>query len=1201
MTQSLDPRLKALVTILDTQTGRYDTLRHVQSFGEYLAAPVERSDEESLTEPVLALLLESVLGFPADQYVPQYSKSGLKPDLTPRDLIAHPFVLDAKATDQKLTAHIPQIRAYVEQRSLTFGVLFNLAEVAVFRRGAAGFDPELSFKLLPLWRFARGEALAAPELDAFFRFCDTFRYREMDFAAKVAHVRTQDPWSSRLAKEPQLTVDVEFLVDQLRKLSRELADDAGSQQQQLADFLAFNPARGPRLRDELRLLAIDLDPSTDPESLPDDPLSWPAAGAFEARVWRQYLLRVAYLGLTRVLLYRAWEDVDFVKSYLYNGGFDRAFDELNENAREVLQEAFAHGAERYRWLFGGDSNYDWYRPQAPVLVDILYLLAPIPLGRLDADVLGGLYVSYVDEIDRDRLGQFFTPRPVVRFMLDRAGFRGSEVFAIEGDDRKPLRVLDFATGSGGFLVEAARRVIDEGTGGETAADLRDALTAIVAGFVGGEISPFPYYLTEINLLLQVSRILGRLRVLDQTVPPFVLGALHVDTLMAKSDSASSLENLEAVLRADSGELATRGFDLVPLDGEKRETFRRMREDGGFDLVVGNPPYVAEANNKPLFDHFRSISAWKDIYRGKTDYLYYFLWLAAEKLAPGGRMCVITPAGWMNAGSADFLREKLASELRLDELFLFGSYRLFAADQGPAPTPTVESAILVATKAPTSPKHKLRVVALEDETDWSDRQALLDEMQKRAKAKPGRKAGLHQHDLVQAELRPEWPWPIKVAVGDIGARVVKHLQSQLDAEKSHVEPLGHGWKVFQGIQTAADAYSKRIQRRLSVETKAALANAGAAVGDPILELPPGAEKKEPWVSHQEMLARSPEPRAVLYGAIDDEDYTSIVVLRPDPEPPPEVIAALEPWKAVLETRAEIMRNRRHWWETAWPRAAADMSAPKIIALYRTDRGRFALDETGEWQPSIKSTLAVGREPGAPVAYLCALLNSELLDLWYAVRGKAPRDVWRNYEPLRMNQMPYRRPEGDERVEQIAQIVRAIAANRRALLPHRRVIGDLGRTVKDPWKTGPNQVDHVGLLETLPASATVSVRLDSSLTVEEKPAGRPKRTGPGVLEFRRGKKTTGRVLGASSRLDLLERFVGPGPISDAGTVLLPKNDAAFEALIAARQAEVASLLSEGRQLVEEAERLVCAMYGLDQALTDEVVAHADARAAASEPAE
>ena len=42
----------------------------------------------------------------------------------------------------------------------------------------------------------------------------------------------------------------------------------------------------------------------------------------------------------------------------------------------------------------------------------------------------------------------------------------------------------------------------------------------------------------------------------------------------------------------------------------------------------------------------------------------------------------------------------------------------------------------------------------------------------------------------------------------------------------------------------------------------------------------------------------------------------------------------------------------------------------------------------------------------MAYLGGLLNSELLDLWYGVRGKIPRDIWRNYEPKPMARMPYR---------------------------------------------------------------------------------------------------------------------------------------------------------------------------------------------------
>ena len=121
----------------------------------------------------------------------------------------------------------------------------------------------------------------------------------------------------------------------------------------------------------------------------------------------------------------------------------------------------------------------------------------------------------------------------------------------------------------------------------------------------------------------------------------------------------------------------------------------------------------------------------------------------------------------------------------------------------------------------------------------------------------------------------------------------------------------------------------------------------------------------------------------------------------------MIEALEPWREVLRTRAEFARNaRRTWWETAWPRDRESLSGPKVIALYRTDRGRFALDESGDWKPSNKTTIATPREDGLSVAYLCGVLNSELLDLWYAVRGKTPRDIWRNYEPKPMNEMPYR---------------------------------------------------------------------------------------------------------------------------------------------------------------------------------------------------
>lgn len=1190
--------LDALKECLDERAGLYERLRGASNVADYLAKRGGGADEEVLTEPILGAIIERVLGFPRDAYFQQLGKAGKKPDFTPHDLIAHPFVLDAKSSEENLGAHEPQIRGYMEQRKLDYGILFNLREARVYRRGRSGHDAGLSFPVLALWQFARGEALPVGELERFEAFCARFAHQQLTLAQKIAHVATRESWASRLAAGEAPDVDVEFLVERLRLLSRELADDAGAQTDLLDGFVRLNPSRERRLLQELGLLALDIAPGADLENLPRTISAWRTGEGLPARVWRQYLLRVAYLAVTRIVLYRAWEDVQFVDEYLHDGGFDLWYDRLAKDVVRVLQEAFLHGQQQYPWLYGRDNNYDWYRPRKAALVEVLYSLAPIPLGRLDADVLGALYESYVDGIDRDRLGQFFTPRAVVRFMLDRAGFKDPKgVFRIEGDERKPRQILDFATGSGGFLVEAARRIIDEG--GIDLHDpraLREALGAIVGGFVGGEISPFPYYLTEVNVLLQVSRLLGLLRVAEQPVTSFgALGVLHVDTLTAKSAPDRSLDEFDPKLRADRAELVRdERFDLVPLDGEKLETFRsRLRQDGLFDLIVGNPPYVTEANNKPLFDRLRAIPAWRGIYRGKTDYLYYFLLLAVEKLAPGGRLCVITPAGWMNAGAANFLRARLASELRLDELFLFGSYRLFATE-GQAPTPTVESAILVATKAPIPEGHTVRVVALEDESGApSDREALLDEMRRRARGKPGRRGGIHVHDVPQSALVPERPWPVKHAAGDIAARVVAHLQGLLDDEASPVERLANRWSVFQGIKTAADAYSARLQKRLSAEVRQRLHAAGARTGDPILELPAGLEKDAPWRGHPELLARSPEPRAILYGAIDDEDYVSLVWIGRGAALPADVREALDPWQPVLETRFDILSDSsRGWWEAARPRDRSQMSAPKVIALYRTDRGRFALDETGEWQPSIKMTLAVGREPDAPVAYLCGLLNSELLDLWYAVRGKTPRHVWRNYEPLRMNEMPYRRPEGDPRVERVAELVRAIAANRRALLPHRSVVRDLARIVKDPWKTGPVEIDRAALIAELPPADTVSVRLDPSLevTVEEGGRGRPMRKGDRLLVLRRGRVETARVTALKARLDLLEEVLGGRPTDSLLGTLLPLDVDAFERLVRDRSDLVSKLLAEGRRLVEEVERLVCSLYDVPDDLANEVVQHA-----------
>lgn len=750
----------------------------------------------------------------------------------------------------------------------------------------------------------------------------------------------------------------------------------------------------------------------------------------------------------------------------------------------------------------------------------------------------------------------------------------------------------------------------------------------------------------------------------------MLSVVHEDSLKAKPTAAASLEGMAPEQRADHALLKPDDrFGLSgTLDPEKQAAFTRIRE-GGFDLVIGNPPYVAEANNKPLFERLRQIDAWKEIYKGKTDYLYYFLSMAAELVVPGGRLCVIVPAAWMNAGNADWLREKLASTLRLDELFLFGSYRLFAPAEGAAhrgsraQSPTVESAILLATKADVPKGHKLRVVVLEDDVEVArvlsgdvearvpEREPLLAEMSRRAAGRQGRKGGILVHDIKQADLDSSVPWPVKQGAKDVGPRVVAHL-GRAAQQSNVVKPLDEFATIVRGVETGADAFTPRIKSRLKQsfpDSLKVLEAGGVELGDPIMELPPGAETASPWKDHQEDLARSVEPGAILYAALNENDYTSLVWLDRTDKPAGPILKALEVWRPVLESRAEIARNPvRRWWECLWTRDKDMLRRPKVIALYRTDRGRFAVDEAGEWQPSNKTTLVIPRQEDLSVTYLGGLLNSELLDLWYAVRGKTPWHVRRNYEPKRMKEIPYRhvetgvvdgkridalrgalrkgeakaaakqadaiaadlREQGDEGLaadapravlagRALEEIVRAIAENRRALLPLRDRFPALGRVVKDPWCTERVQPDPRAFVARLPKKKRASVRVDPDLKVSVETDGAIGRGElvDGALIFAHRRQPVARVTGPREKLMLLGELLGERRKlmpADLRAEELPRDIDSFRTEVEAVTGDATALLVAGRVLVEAAERLVCALYAVPAELEEDVIAHAVARA-------
>lgn len=99
--------------------------------------------------------------------------------------------------------------------------------------------------------------------------------------------------------------------------------------------------------------------------------------------------------------------------------------------------------------------------------------------------LGHLYETMLREM-RDAAGdggEFYTPRPVIRFMMEVTNPQLGET------------VLDPACGTGGFLVEAYKHL------GEQVQTVEDLQVLQQNSIFGGEAKPLPYLLSQMNLLL----------------------------------------------------------------------------------------------------------------------------------------------------------------------------------------------------------------------------------------------------------------------------------------------------------------------------------------------------------------------------------------------------------------------------------------------------------------------------------------------------------------------------------------------------------------------------------------------------------------------------------------------------------------------------------------------------------------------------
>ncbi|MDT8311691.1 MAG: Eco57I restriction-modification methylase domain-containing protein, partial [Methylophaga sp.] len=144
----------------------------------------------------------------------------------------------------------------------------------------------------------------------------------------------------------------------------------------------------------------------------------------------------------------------------------------------------------------------------------------------------------------------------------------------------------------------------------------------------------------------------------------------------------------------------------PVPGETfcwQTAFPEIIEQGGFDVVLGNPPYVRQ-------ERISAIKPWLEqhyqVYHGVADLYAYFFELGVKLLKANGTLGYISSSTFFKTGSGKPLRQFLAKQTQLQKIVDFGDVQVFEGV-------TTYPAILVIQPQPADKDHKIRFLSIND--------------------------------------------------------------------------------------------------------------------------------------------------------------------------------------------------------------------------------------------------------------------------------------------------------------------------------------------------------------------------------------------------------------------------------------------------------------------------------------------------------
>ncbi|MFC2952288.1 Eco57I restriction-modification methylase domain-containing protein [Marinicaulis aureus] len=247
------------------------------------------------------------------------------------------------------------------------------------------------------------------------------------------------------------------------------------------------------------------------------------------------------------------------------------------------------------------------------------------------------------------------------------------------DRIKTLRIVDPACGSGVFLVMAFDFMKSELT----------RVNDKIAELEGKELHADQFLDTDSDIL--ANNLFG-VDVNDESVEIAKLSLWIKTARLGKV-----LDSLSGSIRVGDSLIEDSNFAYLDHAFTWETAFSSIFAEGGFDVVLGNPPYVRMELLKALKPYLETRY---EVVSDRADLYCYFFERGLRLLKPGGRMGFISSSSFFKTGSGRPLREFLLREATIESVVDFGDLQIF---EGVNTTP----AILTMKHGSASVDHKLR--------------------------------------------------------------------------------------------------------------------------------------------------------------------------------------------------------------------------------------------------------------------------------------------------------------------------------------------------------------------------------------------------------------------------------------------------------------------------------------------------------------